>query len=91
MNPGLAWISRATGFPIVPVGMAADRAWRLSSWDAFTIPKPFARVTLIFGAPIQVGREGGEVELEACTELIRERMFECERQAFALVGAREDW
>src|SRR6185436_8641392 len=30
MNPGLAWMSRATGFPVVPVGMVSNRAWHLS-------------------------------------------------------------
>ena len=84
-------MSRATAYPVVPVGMAADRAWRLSSWDAFTIPKPFAHVCLIFGEPIQVARGADEVELAGSTELIRSRMFECERKAFAQVGASEDW
>lgn len=91
MNPGLVWMSRATGFPVVPVGMVANRAWNLSSWDAFTIPKPFARVALVFGEPIQVAREVTESEMESATELIRERIFDCERRAFAHVGASEDW
>ena len=31
-----------------------DRAWRLRSWDGFEIPKPFARVTIVYGAPERV-------------------------------------
>jgi len=91
MNPGLAWMSRATGFPIVPLGMVSNRAWHLSSWDAFTIPKPFARVAFVYGEPVQVPREASEAELEAATELIRARIFECERRGLAHVGAPEDW
>ena len=91
MNPGLAWMSRATGFPVIPIGMVANRAWHLSSWDAFTIPKPFARVTIVYGEPIQVSREGGEAELEAATELIRSRILDCERRGLLHVGASEDW
>ncbi len=91
MNPGLAWMSRVTGFPVIPVGLAASSAWRLSSWDSFTIPKPFARVAIIFGDPIEVSREIGEGDLEAITERIRASIFEHERRAFAQVGAREDW
>jgi lysophospholipid acyltransferase (LPLAT)-like uncharacterized protein len=34
--------------------MAADRAWRLNSWDRFIIPKPFARVTVAYGNPAKV-------------------------------------
>jgi lysophospholipid acyltransferase (LPLAT)-like uncharacterized protein len=91
MNPGLAWMSRATGFPVVPMGLVTDRAWRVSSWDAFTIPKPFARVALVFGEPVQVPRRAPETEMAEATELIRARLFECERRGLALVGASEDW
>ncbi|HTF89159.1 MAG TPA: lysophospholipid acyltransferase family protein [Planctomycetota bacterium] len=90
MNPGLAWMARATGFPIVPFGLVANRAWHLSSWDAFTIPKPFARVALVYGEPVHVAREASESELEAATELIRARLFECERRGLQHLGASED-
>jgi lysophospholipid acyltransferase (LPLAT)-like uncharacterized protein len=39
---------------ILPVAASADRAWRLRSWDRFMIPKPFARVTVAYGAPTKV-------------------------------------
>ena len=39
---------------ILPVAASADRAWRLRSWDKFMIPKPFARVTVAYGAPTKV-------------------------------------
>lgn len=91
MNPGLAWMSRATGFPVVPVGVGCNRAWRLSSWDAFTIPKPFSRVAIMFGEPVWVTREAGQPEMDAATELIRERIIDCERRCFAHVGAGVDW
>src|SRR5215210_6441537 len=39
---------------ILPVAASADRAWRLGSWDRFMIPKPFARVTVAYGAPAKV-------------------------------------
>ena len=39
---------------ILPVSASADRAWRLRSWDRFMIPKPFARVTVAYGAPAKV-------------------------------------
>jgi lysophospholipid acyltransferase (LPLAT)-like uncharacterized protein len=39
---------------ILPVAASADRAWKLRSWDRFMIPKPFARVTVAYGAPAKV-------------------------------------
>ena len=37
--------------PIILMAVAADRAWRLRSWDGFMIPKPFARVTVAYDTP----------------------------------------
>lgn len=49
--PGAAVASFESGAAIVLLGVAADRAWRLRSWDRFLIPKPFARVIVAYGAP----------------------------------------
>jgi lysophospholipid acyltransferase (LPLAT)-like uncharacterized protein len=91
MNPGLAWMSRTTGYPVVPMGLTADRAWHLSSWDAFTIPKPFSRVMLVFGEPVQVARDATPEAMDAATETIRERLLDCERRGFARLGRSVDW
>jgi hypothetical protein len=42
------------GAPIVAIGVSASRSWRLRSWDAFMIPKPFARVTIAYSDPMYV-------------------------------------
>lgn len=90
MNLGLAWMARATGHAIVPCGFVCDRAWRARSWDRFTVPKPGARLALVYGPPIRVEREGGEEELERATELIRERMLAAELEGFRALGAESD-
>jgi lysophospholipid acyltransferase (LPLAT)-like uncharacterized protein len=33
------------------VTASADRAWRARSWDGLAVPKPFARVRVVYGAP----------------------------------------
>lgn len=40
--------------PIIPALAHVDRAWKLSSWDGFVIPKPFARITIAYGPPTLV-------------------------------------
>jgi lysophospholipid acyltransferase (LPLAT)-like uncharacterized protein len=47
--PGAAIASQRTGAPILPIRVRASRAWRLRSWDRFLIPKPFARVDILYG------------------------------------------
>jgi len=46
--PGALVAANRVGVPVIAVGVAADRAWRLKSWDAFMIPKPFARVRITY-------------------------------------------
>ena len=86
MNMGLAWMARASGHPIVPIGYGVDRAWRLGSWDRCTIPKPFARVRICYGAPISVQRDADDAQLEAATEAVRGSLLELERGAAEVLG-----
>ena len=54
VKPGLVALAQFSRAPIVPVAFGASRAWRLRSWDEFSIPKPFARCVVRFGDPIRV-------------------------------------
>lgn len=51
---GAVVAAQRAGAPIVTVGVAASRAWHLRSWDRFMIPKPFARLTFVYGDPTYV-------------------------------------
>ena len=57
--PGALIVAFRARVMIVPLVAHVSRSWRLRSWDAFEIPKPFARVTIVYGAPRQV--EGTDV------------------------------
>ena len=50
--PGVALIAQKTNAPIVPLVAHCSRYWQLKSWDAFEIPKPFARVTVLYDQPV---------------------------------------
>ncbi len=91
MNPGLAWLARATGYPIVPCGFAADRAWRVHSWDGLTIPKPRARVAVAYGEPLAVPRETDEQGVREAAEALRERMLEAELACCRALDVEPDW
>lgn len=49
-KPGALAAARLGKAAIVPVGASASSAWRFRSWDGFTLPQPFARVRLVYGA-----------------------------------------
>ena len=90
-KPGLAWMARTTGFPILPLGMVADRAWHAASWDRFTVPKWGARVVARFGPSITVPPDADDAEMERITRELRARSIELEREAFAHLGVEPDW
>jgi lysophospholipid acyltransferase (LPLAT)-like uncharacterized protein len=52
VTPGAPVIAQRTGAPMVPTAASASRSWRLRSWDRFLVPKPFARVIVVYGDPI---------------------------------------
>lgn len=63
-KPGAVLMARIGGAPMVPLACAADRSWHLNRWDDFMIPKPFARVVLAVGEPIEVPRNASMEQLE---------------------------
>ena len=60
---GAIWLAGATGHPVLPFHVEADRFWTTKSWDRGQIPKPFAKMRLAIGAPLTVsGTSKEEVE-----------------------------
>lgn len=64
VKPGLVSMAQATGVPIVPVVVSPQKAWVFNSWDRFMVPKPFSRIVIRYGEPIQVGRRLSRDEFE---------------------------
>ena len=62
VKPGVLAAAQRAGAAIIPVATAATSAWRLSSWDHFLVPKPFSRVTVVYGAPLRVGHDTAALE-----------------------------
>lgn len=91
VNAGAAWLARATGLPIVPCGFVSDRAWSLSSWDHFTIPKFGARVALVYGEIILVPESTADDELPSFSARIRDNMLDAERRGFEHLGKEPDF
>ncbi|MGH7525213.1 MAG: lysophospholipid acyltransferase family protein [Gemmatimonadales bacterium] len=69
LKPGVVAAAQRGAGVIVPIHAESDRAWRLSSWDRFMIPKPAARVTISYGRPFEVG-PGEEGLAEGLAEAI---------------------
>ncbi len=65
-KPGAALLARNSGCPIMAFHIAFDRSWTLRSWDAFLIPKPFARALIRIGRLVRVPADADDATLERC-------------------------
>jgi lysophospholipid acyltransferase (LPLAT)-like uncharacterized protein len=54
VSQGVIFLAQKSGAPIVPIHMEYSSCWRLKSWDRFVVPRPFATLRAMFGAPIQM-------------------------------------
>jgi lysophospholipid acyltransferase (LPLAT)-like uncharacterized protein len=86
-QPGAVWLSKATGNPIIPFHLEADRYWTLASWDRTQIPKPFARVAVAFAAPLVVARDADDAALQAANLELEQRLAAAESRAKAILAA----
>jgi lysophospholipid acyltransferase (LPLAT)-like uncharacterized protein len=85
LKHGVLRLAQLTGAPVVPVASAADRAWRLKSWDRFTLPRPFSRVCVVFGAAVPIPRDSTPASIEADAARLEDMLAELGRAAEAAV------
>jgi lysophospholipid acyltransferase (LPLAT)-like uncharacterized protein len=83
-QPGAVYLASKAPTFVIPVAVAASRAWYLPTWDKYLIPKPFSRVHLHMGEPVEVptglSREDMENWQRRIEELIDAALAEAERR-----------
>ncbi|HTL02267.1 MAG TPA: lysophospholipid acyltransferase family protein, partial [Vicinamibacterales bacterium] len=85
VQPGVVWLAKLTGNPVVPFHMEASSYWSLGSWDRTQIPRPFSTVALAVGAPIDVPGDATESTIEAKRLEVEAALASLERRAAALL------
>lgn len=80
-QPGAAWLSSATGNPVIPFHIEASRFWTVRSWDAHQVPKPGSTLAIAIGPPIDVPGRAGEEDIEAGRRAIERSLANLEEQA----------
>src|SRR6476661_4637203 len=73
-QPGAIWLAKATGNPVLPFHLEADRHWTLGSWDRTQIPRPFATVAIAIGEPLYVPADVDESAIEAGRQELERRL-----------------
>jgi len=85
-QPGAIWLAKATGNPVVPFHLEADRFWTTNSWDRTQIPKPFATVAIAVGEPLEVSSDAGDEGIEAARRDLEARLQALEARALQMIS-----
>ena len=65
LGAGIIFLAQKTGAPVLPINLEYSSCWRIKSWDRFIVPRPFAKVRVIIGAPYRVSLTSTPEEFEA--------------------------
>src|SRR5688572_8864766 len=87
-QPGAVWLAKASGHPVLPFHLEANRHWTLNSWDQTQIPKPYSTVSIAMGEPFDVPGDADEAGIESGRVLLEMRLKSLEDRARAMLDAR---
>ncbi len=88
VQAGVVWLAGATGHPILPYHVEADRFWTARSWDRTQIPKPFSTVAIAIGAPLAVPATD-EATMETARRELELTLARLEERALAMLREPE--
>ncbi len=75
LKDGIFYISSRSHRPVVPCALTADRFWSIpGSWTDMIIPKPFSKVLLIAGSPMEIPEDCPREEFGPWSELLKAEM-----------------
>jgi lysophospholipid acyltransferase (LPLAT)-like uncharacterized protein len=86
VQPGVVWLAKLTGSPVVPFHMEASSYWSLNSWDRTQIPKPFSTVAISVGTPIEVAQDIDEAGVDAKRREVESALRSLEQRATELLS-----
>jgi len=81
---GAILLAKKTANPVLPFLIAPRSFWTVNNWDKLQIPKPFTRAKVFFGAPVYVGSDANEAEIE-------KKRLELQRKLDEAVSFGEQW
>ena len=84
-QPGAVFLAGATGQPILPFHIEASSAWTMNSWDRTQVPKPWARIGVAIGQPIEISGTH-DTTIEAGVAQLQHVLHELEPRAQQIIA-----
>ena len=86
VQPGVIYLAKRLGLPIVPIGVSTRPSIRARSWDRFMIPMPFARCIVVYGEPVLFESSVSKESIERAGADLELRLAEVTRKADDICG-----
>ena len=77
VSEGIIKIAINSQVPIVPLGFASSKNFKLKSWDSFLITYPFSKCKFIWGDPITIPQTTKDAEIEMYRLFLEEKINSC--------------
>ena len=84
--PGALQIARRSGQPVFLMGIAANPAVQLKTWDRVMFAAPFGKGAVVWDGPLYVPAEADEAQIDGLIAAWSARLSAATRRAEALVG-----
>jgi lysophospholipid acyltransferase (LPLAT)-like uncharacterized protein len=88
---GSVIMARDARVPLIPVLWGTDRGWMFNSWDRYLVPKPYARVAVLYEEPLWVPSDASGDTLEPYRVLFEERLNRGTRWCDLQFGEERPW
>jgi hypothetical protein len=85
-QPGAVWLAKATGNPVVPFHVESAPCWTLGTWDRAQVPKPWSRVVMVIGAPMDVPGDASPEAIEHKRVELEQRLADLQRRALTMLA-----
>ncbi len=76
-KPGVIKAAQKTGALIIPISAISTKNWQFTNWHTFYLEKPFGKIFLQYGEPLQLDPED---DFEVCKKLLSNAMDKVEHQ-----------
>ena len=74
VQEGIIALAKMTGVPIIPWRYEGNSCWNLNSWDNHKIPKPFSKISSVFGQPFYIPKSASNSDFEIYCQQLEMRM-----------------
>ena len=77
VSEGIIKIAIHSQVPIIPLGFASNKNFKLNSWDSFLITYPFSKCNFVWGEPITIPSSTKENEIEKYKIFLEDKINSC--------------